>query len=116
MKTIRTNKGITKLVKDYFDALVSSDATRAASLVSKSFTGELNERWMRQYLRMFNDVTEVVVTGVDRVDDNFAKVSVQTYNEIFEQEYSINVLRESEPYVLSKDGTWGVNPISLQLQ
>lgn len=82
---------------------------------AKSWQGEADARWMRLYGRMFNDLVDFSVVAVSYKNDNFAQVTVLTDNGVEEREYLINVLRESAPYVLSHDGTWGCVPSSMRM-
>lgn len=109
------NREIMKVVRSYFDCLIAFDGDSAIEYCCKSCQGEGGMGWLRNYLRMFNDVVGVEVIEVKYHNDHFAAVRVLLDNVVEEREYAINVLRELEPYVLSNDGTWGVNPISLRM-
>ena len=115
MKTIKRHKAIISVVLGYFNALISNDNETAMACCCKSWQNDTDAKWMRAYLRMFNDLVDVSVVEVKYKHDNFAVVTVLTDNAIEEREYCVNVLRECAPYELSDNGQWGVVPTSLRM-
>jgi len=115
MKTIKRHKAVIETVIGYFNSLISNDHEGAMLRCALSWQNDTDAKWMKMYLRMFNDLVDVSVVGVGYTNDNFATVTVLTDNALEEREYSINVLREVSPYELSKDGKWGVVPSSMRM-
>jgi len=110
------NKKIIKAVLGYFNCLIACDAIGAAGYCCKSWRDANDDAWVKFYLHSFNGLVDVAVIEVKYNNNNstFATVRVLVDDGIEEREYVINALCEIDPYVLSIDGDWGVNPISLR--